>query len=481
MAVPLLLTTVLGVLWWRRAHRRSQLQFQRAEGEASLRRKAQHQIHLLAFRDPTTGISNRHAFERGLGGPLKLAAQRGGSCAVMRIDVVNLGLIETVAGKGLSDELVRVVAERLVGRWEERHVAHFGGGQFAVMLRGDHCDASFDDDLSMLMNLVQRPIDAQELTLTLDCRAGLARCPDHGSEASELLRAAEVACGAARDGHLRTQVYHRGLEPDPRNLTLLGDLRQALLDNTLGYAIQPKLCLSTRRIVGAEMLVRWNHPRYGALSPDMFVPLAEQTGVIGTMTLYLVRHALQHCRQWQELGLDMSLSVNVSVNDLANPELVDALIGDAEALGHMLILEVTETGIMRDADEVLRSIGRLRSIGIRISLDDFGTGHASLTYLQRMAPNELKIDRSFVTNLLHSASDQSIVRTSIQLAHDLGATVTAEGIEDEDTLAWLAAAGCDSAQGFAIARPMPVSEFMSSRLVGRAWNGPAERPLRSAS
>jgi diguanylate cyclase (GGDEF)-like protein len=461
IALPLLLTSAFGYVWWRRAH-------QRAEEEAKLHRLSQEKVHFLAFCDPTTGLPNRNALQNRLSAVIKMMADQSGQCALMRIDLDNLDLIQTVAGQELSDQVIGEVARRLVAQWGGEDVAHLGYGEFAVILQGSDSNKVFKSQLSVVMTLVQQRIVSRELALALDCRSGLAQFPDHGTTAAELIRAAEMACTAARQCHSRTRTYDPDLEPDPRNLTLLGDLRDAVLDGTLGYAVQPKLCLSTRRIIGVEMLVRWHHPKYGALSPNTFVPLAEQTGFISAMTLYLVQRALLHCREWQQLGHDMYIAVNVSVNDLADTDLVDAIVKDAEGVGHMLILEVTETDVMRDTEAVLRSIDLLRRRGIRISLDDFGTGHASLTYLQRMAPDELKIDRSFVTNLLHSASDQAIVRTSIQLAHDLGATVTAEGVEDARTLEWLAAAGCDVAQGFAIAKPMALSELMSSKLPRQA-------------
>jgi EAL domain-containing protein (putative c-di-GMP-specific phosphodiesterase class I) len=189
------------------------------------------------------------------------------------------------------------------------------------------------------------------------------------------------------------------------------------------------------------------------------VPLAERTGVIGEMTQYLVGRAAGHLREWQERGLGLSLSVNVSVNDLADTGLVDAIVADAQGLTGRLMLEITETDVMRDPASVLAAVTRLRSHGVRISLDDFGTGHSSFVYLRRLAPDEIKIDRSFIVDVLASSSDQAIVRTCIALAHELGATVTAEGIEDMALVEWLVDAGCDTGQGYAIGRPLPVERF----------------------
>lgn len=252
---------------------------------------------------------------------------------------------------------------------------------------------------------------------------------------------------------------HRRPGPDPAELALLSELREAIATGQLGYALQPKLDLRSRRWTGAELLVRWQHPRHGALAPADFVPMAERAGMIGEMTLYMVERAIGLCRQWRDQGRALSIAVNVSANDLAAPELVGAIITASGDLGSQLLLELTETDVMREPDKVVEAVARLRPCGIRFSIDDFGTGHSSLSSLRLLEADELKIDRSFVTRLLQSPSDQAIVRSTIRLAHELGVHVTAEGIEDDLTLAWLAKAGCDAAQGFALAQPMGPEDF----------------------
>ncbi|GAB2613100.1 EAL domain-containing protein [Novilysobacter erysipheiresistens] len=250
------------------------------------------------------------------------------------------------------------------------------------------------------------------------------------------------------------------LAADPQHQALLSDLREAIATRQLGYALQPTLDLDSRRWTGAELLVRWHHPQYGPLAPAAFVPLAERAGMIGEMTLYMVDRALELCRAWRDQGRLLTIAVNVSANDLADPALVAAIIAATGDLGPHLLLELTETDVMRDPDKVVDALAQLRPCGIRISIDDFGTGHSSLTNLRLLDADELKIDRTFVMRLLQSPSDQAIVRGTIRLAHDLGVQVTAEGIEDDATLAWLADAGCDSAQGFALAHPMSPEAFV---------------------
>lgn len=240
---------------------------------------------------------------------------------------------------------------------------------------------------------------------------------------------------------------------------LMADLQDAIASDRLGFMLQPQIDLRTGRWLGAELLVRWNHPRRGALAPEAFVPMAEQAHVIGAMNLYLLRCGLAQRRHWPQAEPPLHLSVNVSANDLADPQLVDAIIDAVGQDGAALMLEITETDVMREPDRVAEALPRLRAHGIRISVDDFGAGHSSLVNLRRLAPDELKIDRSFVAALLTSRSDQAIVTATIGLAHELGATVAAEGIEDAATQRWLAEAGCDAGQGFGIARPMTADEF----------------------
>ena len=268
---------------------------------------------------------------------------------------------------------------------------------------------------------------------------------------------------------------HRRRSPAPARASarLLVDLRFAIANGSLGYAVQPKQDLRTGLWTGGEMLVRWHHPERGPLAPDEFLPLAGLHGEMGALDLYMVRRAMEQMQAWPDLDPQPTLSVNIGANDLADPALVDRIIEVAGDRGHALILEVTETDIMHAPDLVADALPRLRQHGIRISLDDFGTGHSSLTHLRRLAPEEIKIDRSFVTTALESSSDRAILRATIQLAHEVGAVVTAEGIEDEETLRWLREAGCDIAQGFGVCRPIPPEEFAAMlRAQGTVPPGP---------
>lgn len=418
-----------------------------------------------AFFDPVTGLPNETALLPMLRSLLQHARCADQRCALLRLDLLMLDMVRSVAGFEAGETVLRCVAERLRDAGEGEALS-LGRGSFAVVLAPHAEHARVLRATQSLLEAVHAPITLGELKVALRCRSGVAVFPEHGRHAEALLRAADMACAAAHQRNATSVFYSAALEPDPRSLTLLADLSEAIAAGTLGYALQPKLDLGAGRFSGAELLVRWRHPAYGALAPCQFVPLAEKMGLVGEMSRYLVRCAAAHCREWHARGLDLSLSVNLSVHDLGDDELVDALIEDGGGLEGALVLEITETAAMLDPDAALAAVSRLQAAGLRISLDDFGTGHSSLSYLQRLAPDELKIDRSFTRRLLQSRSDRAIVRTSIQLAHDLGASVTAEGIEDSETLDWLVDAHCDAAQGFGIARPMAVEELLRSGLLG---------------
>lgn len=379
--------------------------------------------------------------------------------ALAKVHLLGLDLIEDIAGEATHERVQLEMAGRVVGQYGAERVAVLGPGKLGVILPGTVDQAAAANEVRKLARLLLERMDVGELPVELRSRIGVAVFPFDATDAKGLARAARIAGEAAQKRGVSWLCYQAGLEPDPRNLTLVSELRQAIAGGTLGYQLQPKLDLRRGRWCGGELLVRWDHPRHGPLPPHTFVPLAEQAGTIGEMTLYLVHRALRHCRHWRQAGHALTLSVNVSSNDLADPALVQEIIQASGECGGCLMLEVTETDVMRDPDVVVEAIAQLRGHGIRISVDDFGTGHSSLTNLRRLAPDELKIDQSFVATLLQSPSDQAIVRATIHLAHDLGASVTAEGIEDAATLRWLAKAGCDMAQGFVVARPMDAAEF----------------------
>jgi predicted signal transduction protein with EAL and GGDEF domain len=298
----------------------------------------------------------------------------------------------------------------------------------------------------------------------VDCRVsiGIASFPQHGDSATTLLRRADVAMYTAKRLNNGLSVYDDQDDQDSRaRLSLMGELRQAVETRQLVLHYQPKLHLVDARELHVEALVRWQHPTRGLVAPSEFIPFAEQTGFIRQITQEVMARAVAQCVQWRREGLRVNVSINISARDLLDPELADrfaGLLADHGCQPSSIALEITESAILDDPGHALRNLERLHALGCRISIDDYGTGYSSLAYLKRLPVNELKIDRSFVMGMVTDASDAVIVRSTIDLAHNMGLSVVAEGVEDEATLRKLRELGCDMVQGYHLSRPLPPEE-----------------------
>lgn len=459
VGVPLLVLVGV-VLWWlRQLRRQAASQQDRADQEARRRHVLEREAEYLAYNDVDTGLPNHHGLMAALGVAVKRARRAGSGCALVRIDVLELDTLRAAAGDATELELLRAIAKRLENLPSARAAARVGHGRFALLAQPVADLAAARELATAALDVVRSGVELRDLQVMQHCCAGYALYPEHAESAQGLVRAASLACTAARRHGGGCHAYQMALEPAPRDLTLLSDLCQAIHSHGLDCVAQPKIELTSGHMAGAEMLVRWQHPRYGDLAPDEFIPVAESTGVIGEITEYML-HAVAHSRaQWAQMCTPFHLAINASVNDFSDSDLVATIIAVARELPVALVLEITESSLLRDSEAVLAALTRLRRVGVQVSLDDFGTGYSSLTYLKRMAPEEIKIDRSFVTGLLSSEPDRAIVHAAIDLGHSLGARVCAEGVEDAAVLEWLRQAGCDLAQGYAIARPMPVAEL----------------------
>jgi EAL domain-containing protein (putative c-di-GMP-specific phosphodiesterase class I) len=299
--------------------------------------------------------------------------------------------------------------------------------------------------------------------IALGASIGIALAPEHAADSETLLRFADVAMYVAKRGGGGLEIYSAAQDTHTaERIAVVAELRQALDDRQLVLHYQPTIDVSSGRVKGVEALVRWHHPRRGLVPPDQFIPLAEETGVIGALTYFVLDEALRQCRAWQDAGLDLSMSVNLSMRNLHDPQLADtlaAMLLDSGVDPSRITLEITESMIMAHPKRALAVLEHLRSLGVRMSIDDFGTGYSSMAYLKRLAVDALKIDRSFVRTLATDASDRAIVRSTIELAHNLGLQVVAEGVEDQLSYHQLAGLGCDLAQGYYMGRPMPAAEF----------------------
>jgi EAL domain-containing protein (putative c-di-GMP-specific phosphodiesterase class I) len=305
---------------------------------------------------------------------------------------------------------------------------------------------------------LEAPIAVGQHSLDVRASVGVASFPAHADDAGILLRRADAAMYAAKRGNAGFAVYDpHAQEQREEQLSLLSELRQAIEQGELRLVYQPKVELASGRLTGVEALVRWAHPLKGAIPPDRFIPFAEQTGFIKTITAWVIDAAARQGAAWRTAGRPMRISVNISVQDLLNPELERLLGGALERHGlppELLCLEITESGVMRDAERAIEVLKRVQRMGVGASIDDFGTGYSSLSYIKQLSVDELKIDRSFLRGITTEPKDRAIVLSTIELAHNLGLGVVAEGVEQQAAADLLLHLGCDEIQGWLVAKPL---------------------------
>lgn len=414
-------------------------------------------IRYSADYDLLTGLPNRPRLIT----TIRDMAQHSGpghSFAVVKFEITQFTQLTATLGYGVGEGLVRLVANRLSGLLtDEQPLARVEGAEFVAVLPGAAVDdvRRFVDQVQAVLATGMRLHDA---TINLSCIAGVALFPDHGQSAEDLLRRASIAKADARGHDATVFVYRSGREDGHvRQLRIIGDLRTALKEDQLSLVYQPKLKIADGRVHSVEALVRWQHPDLGALPPDEFIGLAEQFGLINSLTRWVIRESIRQSRAWRDQGLCLDVAVNLSARDLMDDDL-PVYISDALRSYRIdpgqLTIEVTESAVMRDLEKCISVLKCLREIGVRIAIDDFGTGHSSLLQLKHMPLDELKIDRSFVAGLLEDERDGVIVQTTLELAHRMQLEVVAEGIESDDVLERLTLLGCEYAQGYGISRPL---------------------------
>jgi len=417
-------------------------------------RAAARETEHLSLHDPLTGLPNRLHFQQRL--ERRLATT--GSAAVVLMDVDRFKEVNDTLGHDVGDQVIVEVGRRLLAlEGEETVVARLGGDEFAVLLGGD--DVHVEGMVTRISRDVSRPVRIGDVVLDLTASIGIAATPDDGSSAALLLRRAEVAMYDAKSGLAGVARYSPDRDPySSRRLSLIGDLARALQDGGLELHYQPQADPATGQVVGAEALLRWNHPVWGFVAPDEFVPLAEHTGLIKPLTHFVLETAVRQCAQWRDAGTPVIMSVNISARNLGEPELADTvarLLVQAGLPAALLKLEVTESAIVAEAERASEALERLVGLGLSVSVDDFGTGYSSLTRLRSLPVHEVKVDRAFVRHLATREEDLAIVRAVVTLGHELGLRVVAEGVEDERSWELLRELGCSLVQGYYLARPMP--------------------------
>ncbi|MGA2802904.1 MAG: EAL domain-containing protein [Acidimicrobiales bacterium] len=427
------------------------------------RDEAEEQLRHQALYDGLTGLPNRMLFHDRVKHALTEARRDNQKLALLMLDLDRFKEINDTLGHAAGDEVLREVAWRLsrVTRGSDS-IARLGGDEFSILLRNaSESDAAVV--VSRVSSCLEEPIIVQDLPLRVDASIGLAAFPRDGGDADLLIQHADVAMYAAKAANGGFAVYESSADPHtPDRLALIGELRDALEREELVLYYQPQLTLSTGSVMAVEALIRWQHPQRGLVPPDEFIPLVQETGLIKPLTHYVLDRALRQCRSWTELGRPMKVAVNLAMRNLIDADLpsdvADLLELNGVSADH-LVLEITESAVISDPLRTEAVLARLAKMGVRLSVDDFGTGYSSLTYLTRLPIDEIKIDRSFVTNMNSSPDKEVIVRSTIDLARNLGKQVVAEGVETAIVLQRLEELGCHQVQGYYVSKPLPAENL----------------------
>lgn len=429
------------------------------------RKEAEDRVRHLAFFDALTDLPNRVQLEARLHEAIGAAFARGRPVALLMLALERFKDINYTLGKSNGDRLLQAFGPRCRRLLPDDAVlAHFGGRHFGVLLPGAGAQEACELAAALLKDL-ERPFELGSFTLEIGAHIGIAVYPGHGTDPATLTRHTEVALRQARSLSRGYCLYRA--EDDsyhPKRLQLMSELRTAIAENQLVLYCQPKLDLHTRSIAGMEMLVRWRHPAYGLISPDQFVPFVESTGLIAPLTKWVVDATLVQCFAWERAGVRLHASVNLSTRNLDDARIVDQIRNALATWGGApgwIGAEVTESAVMAEPQVALATLQRLKDMGMSLFIDDYGTGYSSLSYLQKLPVDAIKIDKSFVQPMLKDDDADVIVRSIVDLGHKLGLHVIAEGVEDEATCERLRAIGCDEAQGYFVASPMPVGDFAS--------------------
>lgn len=433
---------------------------------ALFEQKAAHE----ATHDSVTGLPNRTLFIDRLQ-QATIAAKRDSSLlAVLILDMDRFKEVNDTLGHYNGDRLLKQVGLRLSAVIRESDtLARIGGDEFGFILPRFQGRDQIQKVAKKIKKSLTGTFTIEDLSIEVQASIGATFFPEHGSDADTLIQRADVAMYVAKKNKTGYALYTKDFDKhSPHRLTLMGELRQAINGNELILHYQPKVTSKTGKLHAVEALVRWNHPIHGLMPPGEFIPLAERTGLIEELTLWVLKSALRQGTLWNRQKRAIGVAVNVSALSLLNPEFSEILTGLLTACNFpakLLFMEITETSIMVDPERSLTILHRIHQKGVKLSIDDFGTGYSSLAYLKKLPVSELKIDKSFVTDMLTNDSDATIVNATIQLGHNLGLQVVAEGVENQETFNALRAMGCDLQQGFFISKPIPaeaITQFWKS-------------------
>jgi diguanylate cyclase (GGDEF)-like protein len=437
----------------------------RTERQAAENQRQAAENEHQALHDALTGLPNRTLLRDRTDQAIRQADRELVPAALLLIDLDRFKEVNDALGHHYGDRLLIKVGERLRGNLREVDtVARLGGDEFAVLLPRVETAEGATTVARKILATLEEPFLLEDLALDVEASIGVTVYPEHGSDADELLQHADIAMYVAKQTHAGFVLFDpKHDQHSPGRLALLGELRRAIDQQQLVLHYQPKVDAHSGAVLGVEALVRWQHPEHGLLPPGEFIPLAERTGLIGPLTKYVLDEALHQCHDWRRTGHELAVAVNVSARsllDLAFPDQVAGLLARWEVPARLLLVEITESTIMADPTHALEILGRLNAMGVQVAIDDFGTGYSSMAHLKSLPVHELKVDRSFVSQMTSSTSDAVIVRSTVDLGRNLGLRVVAEGVEDLATWQELDALGCDAIQGYYTSRPVPADDLI---------------------
>lgn len=453
--------------------------------EAKERQRIEEQMMYQSLHSPLTNLPNRVLLSCKLDEVIERYEEDEFSFALVLVHLKRFHEINKTLGHQNADELLQLISERLqqqarelnqiitleIADGKEQHVANVEGVTFALMLRALDRDAAAMS-IETLSRQVIEPIDYKSMSLDVGASTGVAFYPEHGKTSGSLLRHAHIAIDMSEKNEYQIAIYSREMNPySARRLTLMGELRKAIDESTLELYYQPQINLIDSSLHGVEALLRWNHPVHGFIPPDEFIPMAEQTGLIKSLTQWVINEALSFIVQLRGLDSRIGISVNISALNLQEKCFdltVAELLQRYQVPPNALLLEVTETSVMQDAARCFNMLERLHKLGIQLSVDDFGTGHSSLAYIKKLPVQEIKIDRSFVMEMDHNSDDEVIVKTTVNMCHSLNYKVVAEGVESFEICNALKRMGCDYIQGYYISRPLSGND-LKQWLRDAAW------------
>ncbi len=417
-----------------------------------------------ALVDPLTGLHNRSLLTDRVRSAIAIAQRAKGRFAVIVLDLDRFKVVNDTLGHGVGDRLLKEVARRLKRTVRDCDtVARLGGDEFVMLLIGG-------DDVALevsdrILQVMSKPLHASGQLIDIGVSIGIAMFPDHGQDDATLLRHADAAMYRAKQQRSGRCMFDGELREVQRNqLSLLGEMRAALSKGQFVLEYQPKLNMRTGLIVGLEGLVRWNHPARGRIPPNEFIPFAEESGFMRELTQWVVAEGARFGAEVMRAGLNLRISVNVAAHDIENPEFcenIGRILAQTKLDPRRVCLEITESGVVSETETALRNLNKIAALGVMLSVDDFGTGYSTLKQLQRLPVHELKIDRSFVSGLHLHKGNESIVRSTIDLAKQLGLSVVAEGVETVKELRALASMGCGEVQGYFLSKPLPADEVVA--------------------